>query len=329
MGRTGRVRAGVIIMAVMMMLGCTGTAEIFVVPSPEPPAGNMTARPTPVPTAVPEETIIDHVHQPELYPAFSFRKDSKLFEIWFPNIKDADAAVLVYDGQVWMIDCGDKGAAIRGSLLLRQMEVKKVDVRINTHPHHDHIDGLAMTDDTAKVGEIRICFAPDLTESGLRMMETAEEREIPVKEYRDGDCFSMGDGAVTLQVLKNNDDSLDMNNQSAVIRIVYGQRSILFTADMEQPGQEAMVRRAGPDALKCDIVKYPHHAKSGMYEPFYEAMSSRLAVVTSVEGRSNSGQAFLKSKGLPAIYTSVKGLFTHLVTDGEYWLCEQVPVTVK
>ena len=322
-------RTAVITAAVLMLMTGTGTAETAFPPSPEPPAANMTGRPTPVPTEVPGEIIIDHVHHPEYYPKFSFLKDRKLLEIWFPNIKDADEAILIYDGQVWMIDCGTKGAALRGELLLRQLGIKEIDMLLNTHPHHDHIEGLAITDDAAKVKQIKICFAPDLTLSGLVMIRTAEERGIPVTEYRDGQIFSMGDGAVKLLVLKNNEEYLDMNNQSAVMRITYGKRIMLFTADMEAPGQEAMINRIGTDILKCDIVKYPHHAKSDLYTPFYEAMGAGLTIVTSVEGRGDRGQIAINSRKLPAVYTSVKGKFTHLVTDGEYWLVEQVDITVK
>lgn len=329
MSKNRVLRTAVIAALVLMLLTAAGIAEQSFPPSPEPPAANMTGRPTPVPTEVPGEIIIDHVHHPEYYPKFSFMKDRKLLEIWFPNIRDADEAVLLYDGQVWMIDCGDKGAAQRGELLLRQLGIKEIDLLLNTHLHHDHIDGLAITDDAAKVKQIKICFAPDLTTSGLMMIRTAEERGIPVTEYRDGDVFFMGDGEVKIQVLKNNEEYLDVNNQSAVMRVTYGKRTILFTADMEAPGQEAMISRIGADLLKCDIVKYPHHAKSDLYTPFYQAMGAGLTIVTSVEGRGDRGQTAINVRKLPAIYTSVKGKFTHLVTDGEYWLAEQVDVTVK
>lgn len=322
-------RAAVCAAVILILLPGTGTAEGFVPPSPEPPAAYMTGRPTPVPTEAPGEIIIDHVHHPEYYPKFSFMEDRKLLDIWFPNIKDADEAILIYDGQVYMIDCGDKGAAIRGEMLLRQLGIQKIDLLLNSHLHHDHIDGLAITDDRAKVSMVKICFSPDLTGSGLRMIETAEQRGIPVTEYRDGDVFLMGDGAVKLQILKNNEEFLDMNNQSAVTRVTYGERTILFTADMEAPGQEAMISRTGGDMLKCDIVKYPHHAKSDLYTPFYRAMDAKLAIVTSVEGRGDAGQAAIAKRGLPAVYTSVRGQFTHLATDGEYWLVEQVEITVK
>lgn len=307
----------------------TGTAEEVLPPSPEPPSEYIDGRPTPAPSPVPDITIIDHVHNPESYPRFFFQKNRKLLEIWFPNIRDADEAILMYDGQVWMIDCGDEKMGQRGAALLKQLGITKIDILFNSHLHHDHINGLALTDDVAKVGEVRICFSPDLTDSGLRMLWVAEERGILIKEYRDGDRFSMGDGAVELLFLKNNEEYLDMNNQSAVTRITYGERTILFTADMEQPGQQAMIERIDPELLKCDIVKYPHHAKSDMYTPFYEALGAGLAVVTSVEGRGDAGQIAIANRGMPAVYTSVKDQFTHLVTDGEYWLVEQVPIQAQ
>ena len=327
MKRKRLFRAAAAALMLMAAAVCAAFAEEVVPPSPEPPAANVMGRPTPAPTEVPAATVIDHVHSPGLIPDFSFQKDRKLLEIWFPNIKDADAAVLLYDGEVCLIDCGDARAATRLSLLLKQLGVEKIDVLFNSHLHHDHIDGLAKTDDTAKVGEVRICFAPDLTPSGLKMLEVTAERHIPVKEYRDGDRFTMGDGAVGLLFLKNGEDSLDINNQSAQTMVTYGERSILFMADMERPGQEAMFRRVGAERLKCDIVKYPHHGKSDMYDPFFKAMGAQAAVVTSVEGRKDGGQTALYNRGLPAVYTSVKGMFLRLATDGEYWLIERVPVT--
>ena len=326
--KTGLLRAAIIVILALTMPLYAGMAEDLIPPSPEPPNEKI-IRPTPVPTAVPNETFIDHVHQPGLYPRFRFRNDKKLLEIWFPNIKDGDAAVLMYDGDVWMIDCGDRKHGKPIANLLRQLGITEVSRMFNTHLHHDHLDGLSDTAGAAKIGELLICFPATQTKSGQTMLFATQRLQIPVNEYRDGDRFKMGDGAVELLFLKNNEPELDMNNQSAVTRITYGERTILFMADMEQPGQEAMIKRIGTELLKCDIVKYPHHAKSDMYTPFFDAMGARLAVVTSVEGRGDNGQIALASRGLPAIYTYTEDRFTRLVTDGEYWLCEQVPIKVK
>ena len=328
MTRKGLIRAaGIIILALMLPL-FAGAAENLIPPSPEPPSEKI-VRPTPVPTAVPAETFVDHIHQPALYPRFYFQNGKKLLEIWFPNIKDGDAAVLMYDGEVWMIDCGDARQGRQVAAMIRQLGIEKVDRLFTSHLHHDHVLGLSETNDAAKVGEVLICFPITQTESGQKLMWATQRLQIPVSEYHDGDCFYMGDGAVELLILKNSESNLDMNNQSAVTRITYGERTILFMADMEQPGQETMINRIGPDLLKCDILKYPHHGKSDMYSPFYEATGAKLAVVTSVEGRGDPGQIALMTRRMPAAYTYQDGKYTHLVTDGEYWLCEQIPIKIR
>ena len=197
-----------VVLILLMSTACgEGTLRILP-PTPEPPEASLWIRPTPAPTEPPADIIVDHIHNPSDHPDYRFPKDAKLLEIWFPNIRDADEAILMYDGQVWMIDCGDERAASRGVLLLKQLGIEKIETLFNSHLHHDHINGLALTDDTARVEEVRICFQPDLTESGLRLIRVAEERQIPIREFKSGDIFTMGDGAVKLLFLKNNESQL-------------------------------------------------------------------------------------------------------------------------
>ena len=128
-------------------------ADDFVPPSPEPPEAAKQGHPTLGPTEIPDRTVIDHVNYPKELRDFRFRRDAKLLEIWFPNIRDADAAILTFDGQVYMIDCGDEKSAARTTVLLQQLGIEKIDILFTSHLHHDHINGLALTDDVAKVGE--------------------------------------------------------------------------------------------------------------------------------------------------------------------------------
>ena len=297
----------------------------FVPPSPEPPEPAKQGHPTLGPTEIPTQTVIDHVNYPKELRDFRFRRDAKLLEIWFPNIRDADAAILTFDGQVYMIDCGDEKSAVRTAVLLRQLGIDHIDIMFNSHLHHDHTNGLALTDDIAKVGEVKICFETGTTAAGELLEQVTTERNIPVTMYKSGDWFTMGEkGEVTLLFLRNYDPVMDMNNQSAVTVVRYKDRSILFTADMEKNGQAQMLKHVDPALLKCDILKYPHHAKSALYPEFYRVVDPKLAVVTSVQGRRDLGQSFLVANRIPAAYTSVKGQFLHLATDGEYWLAEYV-----
>ena len=251
----------------------------FVPPSPEPPEPAKQGHPTLGPTEIPTQTVIDHVNYPKELRDFRFRRDAKLLEIWFPNIRDADAAILTFDGQVYMIDCGDEKSAVRTAVLLQQLGIDHIDIMFNSHLHHDHTNGLALTDDIAKVGEVKICFETGTTAAGELLEQVTTERNIPVTMYKSGDWFTMGEkGEVTLLFLRNYDPVMDMNNQSAVTVVRYKDRSILFTADMEKnerAGADAQARGSG-----AAEVRYPQVSASREERPLSGILSG---------GRSEAG----------------------------------------
>lgn len=291
---------------------------------PEPPAPVRIARPEPEPTpAMP--AVINCVAEPGADTGFHFRMDADLLHIWFPNIMNADEAILIFQGETWLIDCGDERNGARGAELISRLGIERIRKLFNTHPHHDHLNGLRITDETAKVEELRICFGGASTEHMIRAVTYAEENGIRVAEFRDGSEFAMGDGSVTLKFWCNTDPSLDMNNQSAQTLIRYGGRTILFTADMERNGQASLLSRINPAGLKADLLKYPHHGKSPLDDAFLQAVNPEAAIITNKTVSDWGGVRYLSAKGVPYIYTNQAGVYLHLVTDGEHWIVEQVP----
>ena len=270
--------------------------------------------------------VMDRATHPDRYPDFAFDENAKLLEIWMPDIRDADATVILYDGEAWMIDCGDERAAKRTVLLLRQLQVEQVQKLFNTHPHHDHLNGLSLITETADVEELLICFPRDINEHMINAMTLCEEKQIRVTPYGDGESFRMGDGAVSLRVWQSTDESLRMNEQSAQMMLRYGERTMLFTADMEKPGQRIMLEKVPPEELRADVLKYPHHGKLGLVDEYLEAVSPRLAVITNYRQYGES-YYYLRLHGVNMVYTNRDKIFLRLVTDGHHWVCEYVPIS--
>ena len=272
--------------------------------------------------------IIDQINEPEKWADFQFDPEgTKLLEIWIADIRDADAILLLYDRQAWMIDCGEEKMGERTAAMLRQLGVTHISKVFNSHPHHDHLLGLPAIRAAAKVDELLICFPEDSTEHIIKMMPYCAEQDITVSRFEHGDEYRMGDGAVRLTFWQNRDDlQLSMNNRSAATMITYGERSILMLADIEYAGQRALMDLVGTDALKTDLVKYPHHGKLPMVSAFYDAMSPAAAVITNYLGAVHECASFLGIKHCPIIFTNKNGLYTHLVTDGRHWVCEYVPI---
>ena len=315
-------KLAILLTGVTVLLAGMAGAETTPFPAtPETPVPVRTGRPAPEPTPEMPE-VINRISDPEAGKSFRFPMDAKLLHIWFPNISNADEAVLIYDGQVWLIDCGDEKMGQRGAALLRWLGIDHIDRLFNSHPHHDHLNGLQVTHEAAEIKELDICFDEDSTEHMINALRYADENGIQVGRYWDGDVFSMGDGAVTLTFYVGPYPELDMNNASAMTMVRYGERSIFFTADADTKGQASLVARVPTRDLKADLLKYPHHGKRPLDKVFYEAVSPEIAIYTNREVPDWEGVKYMMYRKIPRIFTSSLNVYLHLVTDGQYWIVE-------
>ena len=296
-------------------------------PAPESPTESPTEAPTETPEPEPEPPVIDRITNPNQSPDFSFSPEDDLLEIWFPAIRDQDCAIFLYQDQVWLLDCGDERAATDILPLMKHLGIRQVDRLINTHPHHDHLNGLYSIDAAIPVRELMICFPEDSTVHMTAAMEYCKGNRIPVTHFSDETVLSMGDGLVSFLCWQKSGESESINDRSALFMVSYGLRKILFMADMELRGQRQLYDVLGPAPLAADILRYPHHGKKAMVEDFYAAVNPSLVIITNAPRIAELAESiqFLDYKHVPVAYTRQRNLVLHLVTDGQNWLCEQVP----
>ncbi len=300
------------LMLILAALCCTGAGEEAAVGAPEEESRAAPA-------------VIDRWNNPDAYPDFSFAGEEDLLEIWFPRIRDRDAAILTYQGQVWMIDCSDEQAEERVVPLLKALGIQRIHRIVNTHPHHDHLNGLYAVDAACPVEELLICFPEDCNENMIRAAAYCRGKGIALTLYGDEEILSMGDGLVRLQCWMKTDETQSMNDQSAQLMLSFGMRTMLFMADMEGAGQDQLYAAVPAEKLAADILRYPHHGKLAMRERLFEAIAPALVVVTSSENVAEVKEStrFLSYRHVPRAYTT--GGYLHLVTDGVTWLAERVP----
>ena len=270
--------------------------------------------------------VIDRWTNPEAYADFSFSPEEDLLEIWFPRIRDRDAAIFLYQGACWMLDCSDEQAEERVVPLLKALGIERIDCMINTHPHHDHLNGLYAVDAVAPVSELMICFPKDANEHMIKAMDYAKERRMRVTSYGDEQVFCMGDGLVRFLAWQKSGEEEDMNDRSAQFMVSYGSCDMLFMADMELRGQDQLLAAVSPEELKADVLRYPHHGKKAMRDELFRAIAPQMVVITSSEGapevRESTKFFEYYYKEIPRVYTT-RG-YLHMVTDGVHWLCEKV-----
>lgn len=249
-----------------------------------------------------------------------FAEDAELLEVWFPQMINCDTALIRCGGEDVLIDCASKSYAKRLLILLDGLGVSSIRTIYNSHPHHDHLLGFDQVAAHVAVGELAVCFPEDENERIIEAVQAAEARNVPVTHFADGDVLRVGGAEIT--VFLRGDEGWSLNNRSAMMRLQFGQRTMLFTADMEKQALVRAVEDIDPALLKADIMKYPHHGLTLLTDEFAAAVSPLLCIVTN-NTRPSKTYYDLRLRKLP--YTITSRGYTHLVTDGETWFAEIIP----
>ena len=270
-----------------------------------------------------QPVVVDRINAPEVQADFAFAQDAALLEVIFPQILNCDAIFMRCGGETMLVDCATQGQAKRIINMCKQLGITRIDRVVNTHPHEDHIGGFRDLIKAVEVGELWICFDEDYTTHMTKAVGYAQKAGIPVVHYADGDVLTLG--GATIEVWKLEGKTSELNDCSAQFMVTFGERTLLMAADLEKTGQERYVALKG-DALKADILKYPHHGLEKLIDEYAAAVGAEYYVVTNNQ-RSTEGKKYITRSGVPCAWT-VPGFVT-LTTDGTTWVVERVPSEVK
>ena len=252
------------------------------------------------------------------YPSLHLDESAEQLEVVFPKVRDADAAIIRCGNEVVLIDCASAGQAKAVVKALQTMGVTRIKSVVSTHPHYDHLEGLAIVADAVQVDELRICFHEKYNDRMEEAVAVCAARNISVVHYADGDVLTIG-GATLTSYLKG-DANWDLNGQSAVQMLRFGERAMLFTADATNRAQKRLVEKVGADALKADILKYPHHGLNAMAEPFKAAVSPELAIITNMSPRTGDAVYQMRLARISYLYTTTGAIRAR--TDGAIWIVD-------
>jgi competence protein ComEC len=221
----------------------------------------------------------------------------------FLDVGQGDAAVITMpDGRTLLIDGGGRPAAsdlsrsntdrrsigeavVSEYLWWRGLDT--VDYVLATHADADHIDGLNdvlrnFTVDAALVARAPAndpeyaTFAQTISVTGTHLVSTIQA----------GDVMRFGDVQIEVlwppAALSANEPS--RNNDSIVLRVSYGKRSILMTGDIERAAERALLTstsRLDPNEVQADVVKVPHHgSRTSSTAAFIAATHAQIAVIS-------------------------------------------------
>ena len=167
---------------------------------------------------------------------------------------------------------------------------RHIDIVAATHPNSDHIGGLAQVLERYDVGAVlerRIEYESGAYEAWERLVDAEEAKGARVIEASAGQVITL-DGDVRIEVLGPppillGDTESDGDNASLVLRLVYGEVSIILTGDIFSEAERALL--ASGAALDRDVLKVPHHGSdSSSTRDFLSAVGPAAAVISVGEG---------------------------------------------
>lgn len=236
------------------------------------------------------------------------------------DVGQGDAILVRTQDKTVLIDAALKKADVVGQL--RRLGVTQLDLVVTSHPHADHMGGMA---DVLNGFQPKLYLdngLPHTTEAYTELMKVVEERAIPYKTAVTGTALRMGTEA-TFEVLFPGDKALkntrsDLNSNSVVLLLDHGEVEFLFTGDAEEPTEQALLALGLPDV---DVLKVAHHgSEHSTTPPFLRAVKPEIAVIScGIENRYGHPSADtidrLKKAGA-AVYRTDQSGQLRLISDG-------------
>jgi len=143
---------------------------------------------------------------------------------------------------------------------LKHNGVDRIDAIILSHPHADHIGGIESVlkeFDVSNIYQSSFEYESQLYSSYIKI---AEEFGVPVKNVFAGEQLEIEENLrfYILGPMEKMSTPSSPNDYSVVVKVVYGDRSVLLTGDAEK-GQEIDLVNVYGDFLKSDLYKLGHH----------------------------------------------------------------------
>ena len=164
-----------------------------------------------------------------------------------------------------------------------QQKRRRLNLVILTHPEVDHVGGLVEVLERYEVGLVLDSGQECSNATCERWSALIEDKVIPYRKAEAGMQVTVS-GAVLLDILHPpgplmSGTSSDINNNSVVLRLQYGQLSALLTGDVMEEAEGVLLLSGQP--LHSLMLKVPHHGgDTSLTTPFLEAIVPELAVIS-------------------------------------------------
>ncbi len=224
----------------------------------------------------------------------SVPESSRSFSVNIIDVGQGDCILIKAADKSILIDSGEREYAPDAANFIRKSGIARLDYVIATHPHSDHIGGMGDIIEEFGADKIIVPRLPDdmtpSTSCYERFLTAVKNSGSRLTAAKAGNVYSICEingTAVTMTILSPDEGAAfaDLNDYSVCVRIDYGKVSWLFTGDLSEEGEEALLK-SGQD-IDVTAYKVAHHGSSSSSgAAFLNAVTPRLCVISCGSGNS-------------------------------------------
>lgn len=214
------------------------------------------------------------------------RNHEELLVSHYIDVGQGDCEFIEFpDGKTMLIDAGTSKSS--GTIIdyIEGLGYSEINYVIATHPHADHIGGMADVIKYFDIGQIYMPYAGTTTKTFENLLTTIQDKNKKIKTAKAGMNITKSenlDFSVDI-IAPVNDEYDDLNNYSVVITIQYGNNRFLYMGDAEKEAEDEILEDKSD--VSADVVKAGHHgSKTSSSAKFVSAVGADHAVFSLGEG---------------------------------------------
>ena len=173
----------------------------------------------------------------------------------------------------------------------------KIDYVFISHFDQDHVGGILSILENLKVGKIYITKQGESSENYKKFFEIIKQKKLKVQILEAGDRVVID--SLSFDILWPIEQKISeniLNNNAMVMKLKYKNFSMLFTGDIEEVAEKAILDtyKDNLEVLKATVLKVAHHgSKTSTIQEFLEKVNPKIALIgvgeNNMFGHPNSG----------------------------------------
>ncbi len=201
-------------------------------------------------------------------------------EVHFIDVGQGDSILIKTESGNMLVDAGPNSAEDSLDSYLKAQGVTSFTYAVFTHMDEDHIGGGDMIENNYTIETTIVPKQISTTTTYERLLNATEKNGCKVEQAISGTTYSLGEMQFTV-LAPNAESYKDSNNYSVVLRVDYGETSMLLTGDAEVDSEEEILAKYNAATLSCNLLKCGHHgSNTSTSQSFLDAVNPTVAVIS-------------------------------------------------